>query len=215
MGLRHTVSQILMFLVRRKQSLLEGIIDAYKPGADSMSIQLKQATNDADMRWSILQERYELEGLALWLMQTHPVDRWVFYGEHSQHTLRMKDVLNKRLADWLDRYQIWCLDADTRKESRLVLLRPHHDPLYGWLSKQQPVHRLLCRYIFQCIALPWQLDALERARLQQAPAVRVYLKQLGCLRKDQLTALVDTYIGAEALNADVLQQRALRLAFQA
>ena len=177
-----------------------------------MTAESEPTSAESLTRWSILQERYELEGMALWLMQKHPLDRWE-HEQYTQHNARMSELLNKRLTAWLDAYQAWYTEADARGEPRLVLLRPNHDPVYRWLHGHKSLHQQLCRYVFQCTALPWKLDLLEQAFQNKAPDVRVYLKQIGSLRPAELTAHIDRHLSFDAMDTRKLQQRALSLAF--
>lgn len=157
-------------------------------------------------------ERVLLEGLATWLLHSHPIDRWQFYGNRSQHTLHMEENLLKRLDIWLEKYAASCQEKDQLGRRRLFQLARHDDTLYQWLSQQNPPPKTLARYIYLCIPLPWTMDALTLAWRANAPSIRVYLKMFGSQASEKLEGMT-SYISLNDLNIHGLQQRALSLAF--
>lgn len=157
-------------------------------------------------------ERVLLEGLATWLLHSHPIDRWQFYGNRSQHTLHMEENLLKRLDIWLEKYAASCQEKDQLGRGRLFQLARHEDTLYQWLSQQNPPPKTLARYIYLCIPLPWTMDALTLAWRANAPSIRVYLKMFGSQASEKLEGMT-RQVSLNDLNIYGLQQRALSLAF--
>lgn len=172
--------------------------------------------------WPLLEERYQLEGLALWLNKN--AHKWI----QASGTIndRMQVQLNARLKDWLTAYSHFLQSSDPQ-EAKPVLLRPHQDPIYQWLAKFKH-HPLFSQYVYLCTPLPWQLETLEKTflELNANPAkdvkedqqevvqqIRSYLKIIGSQTSEQMQTNCDPSIDFSELDPQKLRQRALTLAF--
>ncbi len=173
--------------------------------------ELEKQAQEEDLK----NERVLLEGLATWLLHSHPIDRWQFYGNRSQHTLHMEENLLKRLDVWLEKYAANCQEKDQLGHRRLFQLARHQDTLYQWLSQQKPPPKALAHYIYLCVPLPWTMDALTLAWRANTPSIRVYLKMFGSQASEKLKGMLPWQedISLNDLNIYGLQQRALSLAF--
>lgn len=189
--------------------------------------------------WPLLEERYQLEGLALWLNKN------AHKSNQASGTFNdpMQVQLNARLKDWLTAYSHFLQSSDPQ-EAKPVLLRPHQDPIYQWLAKFK-IHPLFSQYVYLCTPLPWQLEALEKTflelnanpakyvkedsfflELNANPAkyveedrqeaiqqLRSYLKIIGSQTSEQMQTNCDPSIDFSELDPQKLRQRALTLAF--